>query len=100
MNDVNVSNAEFNDETARDWLRTLLKERVVTVAFTKKDGSERVMKATLSEEFIPQVTESAEPKKNRQVSDEAQAVYDVEAQGWRSFRWDSLKSVEFSLGTE
>jgi hypothetical protein len=98
MNDVNVDNATFNDVVGRDWLRTLLKERVVTLTFLKTDGSERVMQATLSEEIVPKAVETAEPKKVRKISDEAQPVFDVEAQGWRSFRWDSVKKVEFSLG--
>lgn len=98
MNDVNVDNATFDNESGREWLRGLLKERVVTLTFLKKDGSERVMQATLSENSVPKAVETAEPKKVRQVSDEAQPVFDVEAQGWRSFRWDSVKKVEFSLG--
>jgi len=85
----------FDDETGREWLRELLRERVVGVVFTKKDGTERVMQATLSEELIPKVEKSVTTRKK---SDEALAVWDTEAEGWRSFRWDSVKTINFTLG--
>ena len=88
----------FADENGRQWLKDLLHERVVGVTFTKKDGTERVMQATLSENFIPEATNTENSATTRKKSDEALAVWDVEAEGWRSFRWDSIKSVNFSLG--
>ena len=94
LSDKPTKNA-FDDETGREWLRVLLRERVVGVVFTKKDGTERVMQATLSEELIPKVEKSATTRKK---SDEALAVWDTEAEGWRSFRWDSVKTINFSLG--
>ena len=88
----------FDDETGREWLRELLRERVVGVVFTKKDGTERVMQATLSEDLIPEVQNSEKTSTTRKKSDEALAVWDTEAEGWRSFRWDSVKTINFSLG--
>jgi hypothetical protein len=88
----------FDDETGREWLRELLRERVVGVVFTKKDGTERVMQATLSEDLIPEVQNSEKTATTRKKSDEALAVWDTEAEGWRSFRWDSVKTINFSLG--
>jgi len=88
----------FTDENGREWLRELLRERVVGVVFTKKDGTERVMQATLSEQFIPQADRSENSTNIRKKSDEALAVWDTEAQGWRSFRWDSVKQINFTLG--
>jgi hypothetical protein len=58
------------------------------------------MVATLSEEHIPKTEKSAESVGTRKYSDEAQPVYDIEAKGWRSFRWDSLSKLEFSIGEE
>jgi hypothetical protein len=95
----NTGKFKFASEDEKDWLRGLLKDELVTLTFTKKDGTERVMKCTLSENIIPQAPVSEETTKNRKISAEAQAVYDVEAEGWRSFRWDSLKQIEFSLGS-
>jgi hypothetical protein len=97
ISDEPAKNA-FADENGREWLRELLRERVVGVTFIKKDGTERVMQATLSENFIPEVQNSEKTATTRKKSDEALAVWDTEAQGWRSFRWDSVKQVNFSLG--
>jgi hypothetical protein len=91
---------DFSDAETRDWLKDLLKVEVVTLTFTKKDGSEREMVATLSEARIPKSEKSTESAGTRKYSDEAQPVYDIEAKGWRSFRWDSLSKIEFSIGDE
>jgi len=91
---------DFSDVETRNWLRDLLKSEVVTLTFTKKDGSQREMVSTLCESQIPKSEKSAESAGTRKYSDEAQPVYDVEAKGWRSFRWDSLSKLEFSIGDE
>jgi hypothetical protein len=91
---------DFTDTETRNWLRDLLKSEVVTLTFTKKDGTQREMVATLSEARIPKTEKSTESAGTRKYSDEAQPVYDVEAKGWRSFRWDSLSKLEFSIGEE
>lgn len=98
QNDEQIEKNAFSDEKGREWLKELLHEQVVGVTFTKKDGTERVMQATLSESFIPQADRSENSTNIRKKSDEALAVWDTEVQGWRSFRWDSIKSVNFSLG--
>jgi hypothetical protein len=98
MNEEPVEKNAFADEIGREWLRGLLRERVVGVTFIKKDGTERVMQATLSENFIPEATNSENSATTRKKSDEALAVWDIEAQAWRSFRWDSVKTVNFTLG--
>jgi len=91
---------DFSDVETRNWLKGLLKSEVVTLTFTKKDGTERKMVSTLSESRIPKSEKSSESAGTRKYSDEAQPVYDVEAKGWRSFRWDSLSKLEFSIGDE
>jgi hypothetical protein len=89
---------DFSDVEARNWLKGLLKSEVVTLTFTKKDGTERKMVSTLSESRIPKSENTKESTGTRKYSDEAQPVYDVKAEGWRSFRWDSLSKLEFSIG--
>jgi hypothetical protein len=69
---------------------------VVELTFTKKDGTERVMNCTLNEEHLP-VTEAKEETKERKTNDDVLAVYDVDAEGWRSFRWDSLIQIRLVL---
>lgn len=63
-----------------------------TVTFTKVNGDKRVMTCTLQEGVIPPATKTdpLSQKKVRAVNPEVQVVYDVEKDGWRSFRWDSL----------
>jgi DNA primase catalytic subunit len=92
---VNVFTGDTKDaKKGRKWLKNVLETDVVEVTFTKKDGSERIMKCTLKEDVLPEV----QNKETKQKSQEAIAVWDVESEGWRSFRWDSIKSVKFSLG--
>ena len=86
-------NADFTDERLRNWLIGVLRENVIEVSFIKKDGTERVMKSTLREDYLPETVGS-----NKSRSDDALAVFDVDNNGWRSFRWDSIKEIKFTLG--
>ena len=85
----------------KKWLRSHLKFGPVTVTFTKKDGTERVMKCTTNPTYIlfkePALVES---KREKKINDDVMPVYDMEAGHWKSFRWDSIKSVSFTLGEE
>lgn len=81
-------------------LKEDLKNGVVTVVFEKTDGTERTMRATLSDLYVPQVEPSMlseydgnVPKKARQLNDNVQAVWDIDANDWRSFRIDSVKQL-------
>ena len=87
--------SQINTEDGRDWLKSMLKSQEVTISFTKKDGTERKMLCTLLESKIP--TEKAPKNTGKAKSEDALAVFDVEKQDWRSFRWDSVTRVEFSL---
>lgn len=82
----------YLDEVSRDGVRRILKTSVIDVTFIKADGTERVMKCTLDETFIPQV-EKKEGAKTKTPNPEVCAVWDMEQQAWRSFRWDSLKKI-------
>lgn len=76
-------------------IAAMLRDSVVTVTFTKVDGSERVMKCTLMSEYVPNTVNSASNQVLLQESgnDANISVWDVEANGWRSFRVNSVKSV-------
>lgn len=74
----------------------------VTVKFTKKDGSERTMLCTLNEQKIPfdKLPKAKEPTEETTTvasSVDAVRVFDVEKQEWRSFRFDSIKSVKVGV---
>jgi len=95
MNDEFV----FKSEKEKNWLRAILQEGVVSITFTKKDLSERVIKATLKEDLIP-FDMIPKGTSTRKKSEESQSVFDVEKDEWRSFRWDSIKGFNFSIGEE
>jgi hypothetical protein len=85
----------------KKWLRSHLKFGPVTITFTKKDGSERVMKCTTNPTYImfkdPSILES---KREKKVNEDIMPVYDLESDAWKSFRWDSIKSVMITIGEE
>jgi hypothetical protein len=94
-NEMTEKKLTFSTKKEKDWLRTLLQEREVGITFIKKDGSERLMWCTLSESKIP--SEFAPKGSEKAKSDEVLPVFDIENNGWRSFRWDSITNIEFSL---
>jgi hypothetical protein len=93
--------SEEDSKRFQKWLKSHLKSGPVTVTFTKKDGTERVMKCTTNPTYIlfkdPVILES---KKERKVNEEVMPVFDMEAGAWKSFRWDSIRSVKFTLEEE
>jgi hypothetical protein len=90
----------------KSWTYGLLKDNNVTdlcVTFTKKDGTGRDMRCTLVQsripaDRIPTTTKSLEEETDSQTSGSAVRVFDTEISDWRSFRWDSVVKVSFSLG--
>jgi hypothetical protein len=72
----------------RETYRENLKEHVVEVTFTKVNGEQRVMQCTLRPDLIPAATkdDAITQKKVRELNEEVMSVWDINAQGWRSFR--------------
>ena len=91
MIDMSFKHAFVNTEEHREWLINLLHDGVISVAFVKKDGSDREMACTLNEDLIP--NELAPKGDSRSKPTESIAVFDVEKNEWRSFRWDSIKLI-------
>lgn len=77
-----------------DDLKKCLKEGVVEVTFTKKDGTERVMKCTLKYDLIPERHQPKGDNPREGGGHTTIACYDVEKQGWRSFTVADVKSVQ------
>ena len=88
--------SQVNTPEGRAWLRGLLHNEEVKITFTKKDGTEREMLCTLVSDKIP--SEQTPKNTGKAQSDESIAVFDLENEGWRSFRWDSVTKIEFTLG--
>lgn len=81
----------------KEELKALLAQNVLVVSFTKLDGDRRDMTCTLREDMKPAATK-ADPlsqKKIREISDAVVSVWDVNAKGWRSFRYDRIISVDY-----
>jgi len=100
MSDFNVEEepkgSQINTPEGREWLKGLLRSEKVKITFTKKDGTDREMLCTLVSDEIP--SEKAPKNTGKSGSDDALAVFDLEKTEWRSFRWDSVKKIEFTLG--
>jgi len=90
------SNIDHTDPEFRGWLQDMLRAGPVTVTFEKADGTLREMQATLESNLI---VETREKKTDRvkKVNPDVCAVWDVEKQEWRSFRWDKLRHISIKL---
>ena len=66
------------------------------VVFKKVNGDERDMQCTLREDIIPAATkdEPITQKKVRNINEEVLPVYDINAEGWRSFRVENVDSFD------
>ncbi len=73
----------------------LLKNETVDVKFKKLSGDIRLLTCTLNPDRLPQARteDPLSQKKIREINDEVCAVFDTINQGWRSFRWDHVISV-------
>ena len=88
-------------EKMRVWLKGVLQTNPVSVTFTKKDGTDRVMKCTLEPTTLEPTTlppvEIKENKVERKKSENSIAVYDLDVKGWRSFTFKSVKNVSITI---
>ena len=93
---VSETVANLKGIPTKEDLKLLLSQNVLTVDFTKLDGDKRVMTCTLREDMKPTATKTdpLSQKKVREVSDAVVSVWDVNAKGWRSFRYDRINSTE------
>jgi len=87
-----IEEVEFDKN---QYLRDTLKENVVLVTFTKKDGTVRTMRCTLKADLLPAQTDVEEQVQKKAPSLESLAVWDLEKAAWRSFRFDSI--IAFSI---
>lgn len=69
-----------------------LKTGVHTIVFTKSDGSERTMKATLLKETVEPLLKGGDNR--RIVPSYIVPVVDVDLNEWRSFDINFLKSID------
>jgi hypothetical protein len=79
----------------RDKLLNDLRAGVIEVHFTKVDGENRLMRCTLKPTLLPELyrTDPAQQNEERTFHNQNPGVisaWDIQANGWRSFRIDSV----------
>ena len=90
--------SEVQEFDKGQYLRDTLKENVLIVTFTKKDGSVRTMRCTLKADLLPAQTDIEEQVQKKAPNTDALAVWDLEKAAWRSFRFDSIIAFSISEG--
>jgi|15BtaG_2_1085339.scaffolds.fasta_scaffold00619_12 hypothetical protein len=86
----------YNTDEQKEQVIDQLKAGIVEVTFNKVNGDQRIMTCTLKADKLPEVkvNESTnKPKKVRKQNPDVCSVFDINAEGWRSFRWDKLTNV-------
>ena len=77
----------------QDVLIKTLQEKTAIVTFLKLDGDERIMTCTKDLKVIPEVNH---PKTDKKAKEGNVNVWDLNAKGWRSFKYDRVKKVEIN----
>jgi len=89
--ETTVSNTTSKNHLADIAEQYLKNGETITVTFTKKDGTERVMHCTRNLGAIP---EDKHPKGSGKAKAAHLIVaFDLEKGEWRSFRWDSISKI-------
>jgi len=83
--------------TRSEMMAALYEEECRVIFKKQSSGEEREMICTLQEGVIPEATKSdtLSQTKVRTLNEEVIAAWDVEKQGWRSFRVDSVISFSY-----
>lgn len=84
------------DPVFRTWLRDMLGAEDVTIVFTKNNGDERRMKCTLRTEVISNYVKKGDRERG---DSDSLSVWDLEKDAWRSFRYDTIKEINFTIGS-
>ena len=89
-----MTQEEFKE--SKSSYNTFLRANVGRVRFKKVNGDLRDMRCTLRVDLLPPIVEGTTTKHRHETSDEVIAVYDLDAEGWRSFRIDSLIKMDIA----
>ena len=84
----------------KSWLKEHLPLGPVSVTFIKKDGTRRVMDCTTDPTYIlfkDHEMHGVVSDKLRKVNEDVCTAFDLKFNGWRSFRWDSIEHVGFTV---
>ena len=78
----------------KETLQKILKQNILELNFQKKNGEERNMLCTLQKQFLPESSESNPDKPIKKENSGVLAVWDLEKDGFRSFRIESVKDYQ------
>ncbi len=89
--EVNESEEEF----VHSELQSQLQREILEVTFTKVNGEKRIMNCTLMEGILPSnpTEETTKDTKEKKVNEDVLSVWDVDSNGWRSFRVKNITRV-------
>lgn len=81
----------------QEQLQSMLREGTVSFTFKKKDGTIRDAKGTLNLDVIKSADQKAyddlvdtNKTRHRNVADDVVTYFDLDKNGWRSFRWSQF----------
>ena len=106
MNDLDVQTAEEiamvidTDKMVQgiQMLNDTLERHIVTLTFTKADGSDRTMKCTKNFRYVPIENQPVPLPEGveKAIMQDTQLfkVYDLEKHGWRSFYYTTVKTMK------
>ena len=81
----------------RSGIRREISKGIVEVVFEKKDSSIRILRGTTDIPKIPSEHIPEKGKERKYDENKLCTIFDLEAQGWRSFNYDSVISVRTGL---
>jgi hypothetical protein len=93
-----ISLWKFRDATAmidKITLKEHLTKCAAKIVFRKTDGSICEMTCTLMENYLPSNDEPVIRHLPRAENNEVLAVWDIDNRSWRSFRLDSIDTIEY-----
>jgi len=87
----------------RDEIVDILHNNIANITFTKVNGDVRVLKGTLLDQYLPQkevdssgvdIEPISETQERKATNDNVVVAFDIDNDGYRSFRVDSVTSVQ------
>lgn len=95
---TNLQNGSTQQQDEASWRNDFLKselfKNIMSVDFIKKDGTQRKLRCTLRPDLLPPQTDLEEAVSKTPCATSL-AVWDLDNDGWRSFRYDSI--IGFSV---
>jgi len=80
---------------SRDYYISILCNNICVVTFTKRDGSERIMRCTLKNELLPVSNAKTDSEViSRKINPDMISVWDLEKNAWRGFTIKQIKQIK------